>query len=481
MATWSGSRVVVVVASALLTACGASLDAGSGDFGATPGGVKDLRLARALIARGQVPPAAALPVEGMFAEHDLGLTGPPCAEGLCLRGALAVAPGADDEPRGWLQVGLSSTIDPATYRRPATTFIYTVDVSGSMGWGADGASPGELARTLLTALANRLTAADQAAIVTYGTGVETALPVVGGDDRGRLLATIAALHTDGSTNLEAGLVRAYELARSARAAGRDNVRVVLFTDVQPNVGATTPTEFDRLVREGAAGGVGLTVLGLGVGIGAEVLQSMADVRGGNAFTLTSSAEVDAFLADEEPWFAAPIAYGLNVGVTTDGSVAIDEPFGFPAGFAETARLKVESVFLSRRKGALLVSLVGDGLPTLAADLELAYVEPDGTARRATVPLARAGAALDARGHWYGQPTVARTVALALITRAMADAAERYRADPDGAAARLAQGVARLSADVAAVAAEDLPPELELARAMLALIEARAPQGSLYGP
>src|SRR5262245_411561 len=68
--------------------CGGGYSAGGGgDFGATPGGVKDLHLARALVAKGMVPPADALLVEAMFAEHDLGLEGAACDRTLCLRAA----------------------------------------------------------------------------------------------------------------------------------------------------------------------------------------------------------------------------------------------------------------------------------------------------------------------------------------------------------------------------------------------------------
>ena len=63
------------------------LSSPTGDFGATQGGVQDMGLARELIASGRVPPAEAFVVEGMFSEHDLGLTGEACARTLCLRGA----------------------------------------------------------------------------------------------------------------------------------------------------------------------------------------------------------------------------------------------------------------------------------------------------------------------------------------------------------------------------------------------------------
>jgi Ca-activated chloride channel family protein len=96
---------------------------GGGDFGATPGGVKDLRLARELIASGMIPPPEALPVEGMFAEHDLALDGAPCTQVLCLRAAGGVAPDRAGQPRGWLQVALSSNVNPDVWQPPDTTFI----------------------------------------------------------------------------------------------------------------------------------------------------------------------------------------------------------------------------------------------------------------------------------------------------------------------------------------------------------------------
>src|SRR5215208_6216882 len=136
------STRLTALAALLASACGMSSDfsggspTSGGDFGATPGGVKDMHLARDLIAQGTVPPAAALLVEGMFSEHDLGLTGAPCALPLCLRAAGGVAPDLDGHPRGWLQIGMSSAIDSSTWQPPPTTYVMTVDVSGSMGWEA---------------------------------------------------------------------------------------------------------------------------------------------------------------------------------------------------------------------------------------------------------------------------------------------------------------------------------------------------------
>jgi Ca-activated chloride channel family protein len=464
-----------------LAACGGDGYHGGGT-GATVGGVKDMRLARELIARGQIPPPAALLVEGMFAEHDLGLAGAPCQDTLCLRAAAGVAPDREGVPHGWVQVGLSSNVDPELYRRPATTFIYTVDVSGSMGWGRDLelSTPGELAREVLHRLADRIESGDQAAIVTYGDAVTVPLGFTA--DRATLHRAIERLRESGVTDMESGVRKALELGRQARARG-ELVRIVIFTDVQPNVGATSPTAFEELVDGGAADGVFTTVLGLGLGMGPEVMQSMAHVRGANAFGVIADADVDTFIAEEYPWFVAPIAHDLTVELALPTGLDVATPYGFPVGFADDPRLGAASVFLSKRRGALLVSLAGDdaALDGLSARLALGWTTPNGVGHRTELTVARGGAALDERGQWFAQSSVERTTALALLVEGMHRAAEQYPFSPAEAEATMAAAQARFEADAAASGAEDLAAEVELGRAMLALVRARAPQGTLYGP
>lgn len=451
-----------------------------GDFGATPGGLKDLRLARELIAKGQVPPADALLVEAMFAEHDLGIAGAACERTLCLRAAAGFAPELDDTPRGWAQVGLSSTIDPDTWVRPSTTFVFTVDVSGSMGWGGD-TTPGEMSRALLHRLTDVLRDNDRAAIVTYGSDVSTRLSLTSGADKTKLHNSISGLGEAGSTNMEAGMKRAYALGEQARGS-TSQVRVIVFTDVQPNVGATDADSFNALVKTAASKGIHTTVFALGTGIGPEVLRAMASLRGANAYSLTRAEHIDELMAEEYPWFTTPVAYGLRVNVALAGGWGIDRGLGFPAANdGEQLGLKAETVFLSRRRGALLVALESpDGAPTaLAGAFSLAYTEPDGTPIEDSAAFGYDGATLS-DGHWYAQHGTARTVALGLLAEAMHQAAAEYGKQPAQAEARMAAAYARITADAQRLGDEDLGVEVELAGAMRELIEKRAAQGTLYG-
>ena len=235
------------------------------------------------------------------------------------------------------------------------------------------------------------------------------------------------------------------------------MRVVLFTDVQPNVGPTAPSAFEDLVQAGADDGVHITVVALGLGVGTEILQSMAQVRGGNAFGIQQADGVDTFMADQYPWFTTPIAYDLAVTVRHSSGLAIETPYGFPTGFAEDARLDVATVFLSKNKGALLMSMVetDDGaLDGAFADADVAWQNPSGVARTATLRTARDGAVLDERGHWFAQPATARTTALALLVSGMHDAAAAYGGYPAVALDIMRTTQARFAADAAAIGDAD---------------------------
>ncbi len=457
-----------------------------GDFGATPGGVKDLSSARDLVENGQVPPASALLVEAGFAEHDLPLSGAPCARTLCLRSAVGIAPDLDGKQAGWLQVGMSSTIDPATYKRPTLHAILTVDVSGSMGWSAahtdnpDYATPGRLAYLLSRKIASQLTPGDSVSLVTYGSNVSTVFESIAGDDP-LIFSSIETLTTAGSTNMEAGLRRAYEIASRRKGVAVES-RVFLFSDEQPNVGATTATEFQKIVGSGASEGVGITLFGLGLGHSNELTQQLSHLRGANAFGLSKSSDVDALMEDSWPWMASPIAYDLKLNVQPTMGFSVTKNYGFPGDQKSGPMLDVSTVFLSKRKGALLVQLGGDGSTWkgIGANTQLSYTTAAGQSVTDTLSSTYAGSPLDARNMYFEQPSVGKTVAIAMLVSGMHDAAVLYATDKTAAVAKMEKVVARISDDAKAFADPSFDRDVKLANDILALMKKGAPQGDLYG-
>jgi Ca-activated chloride channel family protein len=447
-------------------------------MGATPGGVQDMRLARETIANGMVPFPEAFVVEGMFSEHDLPVAGPPCREALCLRGATGVAPDLDGAPRGWVQLGMSSNVSTETYRRPPARYIAVVDVSGSMGWNTGEASPGELSRRLLHAIVEDLDGDDAFALVTYGTFVETKLGFVSGGRHGEMHGVVDGLGDGGSTNMEAGLERAYSLARDTPSSLP--TRVLLFTDVQPNVGLTSADGFESMAAAAAADGIGTTVFGMGFGIGQEVLIAMSHLRGGNAHTVIVPDDVARVMEDGFPFLAHPIANDLvvTVDVSSDGDEA-GRAFGFPASDDRDVGLEVKSVFLSRRRGALLLEVAGAPADGFSLEATIRYTALDGSDVDTVVAVGHDGGGLDERGVHFGQPGVGKTTALALLVSGMREAVTLYAADQDAAIARMTTVNARIAADAAALDDPALDPEVALAAELLRLMEQAAPQGDAF--
>lgn len=487
------SSFLALTTAGLLRVLGCSLaSSGSGfpagDFGATQGGAQDMGLARQLIDNGRVPPEEAFVVEGMFSEHELGLTGDACERTLCLREAMGIAPALDGSPRGWLQVGLSSTIDMDTFVRDDLLVIACIDVSGSMGWEYtteqnEFPTPGQVTRNLLSAIAAKLNADDQIAVVTYGSTVNTVLPVTTGDKQQTIQAVIDSLSTGGVTDMEGGLIRAYDIAREAAADGKQ-VRVMLFTDIQPNVGATTATEFEQIVEGGAADGIGLTVFGVGVGMGQELFTAMSHLRGGNAFSLFDNEDVGELMDDDWPWLVSPIAYNLSLDLTPSDGFTGSDAYGFPAGEeGEGPSLEAATVFLSRRKGALLVSFApqaGEALTDLQVSGTLEYDTPEGEQVTQDVDVSLAGAVVDENGQYFEQESVHASVALALLVSGMQEAAKKYATDEAAAIESLQTTINRYSSDIESMDDASMTTELELANKLLTLMQQGAEQGDLYG-
>ncbi len=453
---------------------------GALDFGATHGGIQDMTFARDTVDAGRVPPAEAFVVEAMFSEHDLPLDGETCTTLLCLRAAIGVAPNEANEPSAWVQVGMSSTVDPDTFERPTLSVVAVVDVSGSMGWGyGENGAPAGLSKALLTQVSERLGKGDRFSIITYGSSSRVHLSPVSASDRERIAGAIESLNANGSTNMEAGLKLGYEVA--ADEIGRaEQVRLMLFTDVQPNVGSTTASEFERLVQEGAEGGAGLTVFAVGLGLNPDVLRGMSQIRNANAFSLTEPEHVSALMEDSWPWMVSPIAHDLVLQATASDGFVVAEGFGFPESTLEEASLSVSTVFLSRRRGALLLRISPENAATfdaLSVQVSLQYQTIDGELREEAFTKDFSTFTADVS---FEQAGVHKTVALARLVSAMKKAAEAYGSDRDTAVSILQE--AHLQFEETLDTLDD--PALERERAfsadLLQLMREGASQESFYG-
>lgn len=161
--------------------------------------------------------------------------------------------------RRLVRIGLEGR-DIDRRERPAGNLVFLIDVSGSMA----AANKLPLVKQALAMLVEELTENDSVAIVTYAGDAGVKLPATSGDQKGKILAAIESLSSGGSTHGSAGINLAYEQAAERFIPGGVN-RVILATDGDLNVGVTSDEALVDLIKQRAAGGTFLTVLGFGEG------------------------------------------------------------------------------------------------------------------------------------------------------------------------------------------------------------------------
>jgi len=213
-------------------------------------------------------------------------------------GSVRVVPQLRADPtepdRYRLGVGVvAPDLDP-TDRRPVD-ITFSVDTSCSMGNSGIAA-----VRATMRAVAGSLHEGDTVAIVSWSSNVAIQLPThtVSGASDPDVLDVINALDTEGSTNLHAGLVAAYDLAASAQSPGRLN-RVILLSDGGANAGVTDQELIAQHADDGEDEGIYLVgVLTPGSGYNDTLMDTITDVGKGAYIYIPDAAEAERMFTGE---------------------------------------------------------------------------------------------------------------------------------------------------------------------------------------
>ena len=181
-----------------------------------------------------------------------------------------------------------------TAHLPPSNLVFLLDVSGSM-------SPPDklpLLKKAFSLLVEQLRPSDRVAIVVYAGAAGLVLPSTPGNKRGKILEAVERLDAGGSTAGGAGIALAYETARKHFIEGGNN-RVILATDGDFNVGASSDGEMVRLIERERESGVFLTVLGFGTGnLKDSKMEQIADHGNGNFHYVDGLLEARKVLVEE---------------------------------------------------------------------------------------------------------------------------------------------------------------------------------------
>ncbi|MCH7563927.1 MAG: von Willebrand factor type A domain-containing protein [Gemmatimonadetes bacterium] len=193
---------------------------------------------------------------------------------------------------------------------PPSNLVFLIDVSGSMG------SPDKLPllKSALSLLIEELRPEDRIAMVVYAGAAGLVLESTPGDQKATILAALNRLSSGGSTAGGAGIQLAYEVARR-NWIERGNNRVILATDGDFNVGASSESDLRRLIEEKREEGTFLTVLGFGTGNYQDAkMEQLADHGNGNFAYIDNLAEARKVLVTEMGGTLHTIAKDVKIQV-----------------------------------------------------------------------------------------------------------------------------------------------------------------------
>jgi Ca-activated chloride channel family protein len=192
-----------------------------------------------------------------------------------------------------LKIGLQGKII-ADESLPSSNFVFLIDISGSMS----NMNKLPLLKQSMKLLVNQMRRQDRIAIVVYAGAAGLVLPSTSGDEKDKIFAALDKLEAGGSTAGGEGIELAYKTAVE-NFVKKGNNRVILATDGDFNVGASSDSDMQTLIEEKRKSGVFLTCLGYGMdNYKDSKMEILADKGNGNYAYIDNMQEATRFLDKE---------------------------------------------------------------------------------------------------------------------------------------------------------------------------------------
>lgn len=246
---------------------------------------------RRFINNGQQVPKDAVRIEEMINFFNYHYPQPPGANPFSINTEYSDAPWNTEHKL--LKIGLQGKLIPSD-KLPPSNLVFLIDVSGSMS----DANKLPLLKSSLKMLVAQLRKEDKVSIVVYAGNAGLALPPTSGGDKQTILDALENLEAGGSTAGGEGIELAYKIAQE-NFIKKGNNRVILATDGDFNVGASSDEDMQTLIEEKRKSNIFLTCLGYGMGNYKDSkMEILADKGNGNYAYIDNLQEANRFLVKE---------------------------------------------------------------------------------------------------------------------------------------------------------------------------------------
>ena len=246
---------------------------------------------RRMINHGQKIPKDAVKIEEMINYFSYNYPQPKRNEPFSIITEVANSPWNTNTKL--VKIGLKGK-DIATENTPASNLVFLLDVSGSM----NSENKLGLLKSAMGVLVDKLREEDKVSIVVYAGAAGTVLEPTNGNNKEKIMEAIDKLRAGGSTAGGEGIKLAYKIAEENFIKDGNN-RVILATDGDFNVGASSDRAMEDLIEEKRESGVFLTCLGFGMGNYKDSkMETLADKGNGNHAYIDTMQEAKKVLGTE---------------------------------------------------------------------------------------------------------------------------------------------------------------------------------------
>lgn len=246
---------------------------------------------RRFLNNGQKPPIDAVRIEEMINYFNYEYPQPKGEDPFSVNTEIASCPWNEDHKL--VHIGLQGKKIP-TDNLPASNLVFLIDVSGSM----QDVNKLPLLKSAFKMLVNEMRDEDRIAIVVYAGAAGLVLPSTPGSKKEKIMTALDRLAAGGSTAGGAGIKLAYEVALENFKEDGNN-RIILATDGDFNVGASSNAEMERMIEKKRDQGVFLTVVGFGMGnYKDDIMEILADKGNGNYAYIDNIQEAKKVFVNE---------------------------------------------------------------------------------------------------------------------------------------------------------------------------------------
>ena len=176
----------------------------------------------------------------------------------------------------------------------SSNLVFLIDASGSM----DNENKLPLLKKSFRILLDQLSSKDRIAIVAYAGSAGLVLPSTPASEKEEIIEALDQLQAGGSTAGGEGIELAYKVAKENLILDGNN-RVVLATDGDFNVGASSPDALVDLISEKRKDNIYLTICGLGMGNYKDNrMEQISNAGNGNYFYIDNIKEAQKVFEKE---------------------------------------------------------------------------------------------------------------------------------------------------------------------------------------